>query len=168
MQRATLPILPLIQFNFALMINHKLAIINKILTILDEKTESAKQAIDSAKESRDSETKSSVGDKYETGRTMVQFELEKHNIQLLKAQQQKHEISQINLQKKHNIADFGCLVYTNQETYFISIGLGKIEIGGEPIYCISLASPLGKILYHKSVGDKINFQGKEISITEIA
>jgi len=167
MQQAILLILPLMQFNFPLMINHKQAIINQIHTILNEKIESAKQAIDSAKESRDNETKSSVGDKYETSRTMVQFELEKHNIQLLKAQQQKHELSQINLQKKYNIVDFGCLVYTNQETYFISIGLGKIEIGKESIYCISLASPLGKILYHKSVGDKINFQGRDFIILEI-
>lgn len=142
-------------------------IVNQLLEIVNERIGNALKSIDSAKESRDTETKSSVGDKYETGRTMVQFELEKHNIQLLKAQQQKHELSQINLQKKYNTVEFGCLVFTTQGNYFISIGLGKMEIGFELFYCISLASPVGKILNHKKVNDQMNFQGKEITIIEI-
>ena len=145
----------------------KEVIVNHLVEIVNERIGNALKSIDLAKESRDNETKSSVGDKYETGRTMVQFELEKHNIQLLKAQQQKHKLSQINLQKKYNNVDFGSLVFTNHGNYFISIGLGKIEIGNESIYCISLASPIGKLLSRKSTGAKIYFQGKDFAILEI-
>jgi len=145
----------------------KEVIVNHLLEIVNERIDNALKSIHSAKESRNSETKSSVGDKYETSRAMVQFEIEKHTIQLLKAQQQKHELSQINLQKKYNNVDFGSLVFTNHGNYFISIGLGKIEVGNETFYCISLASPIGKVFHNKGVGNKINFQGKDFVLLEI-
>ena len=59
-------------------------IYNQLQEMLDRKIESAKKAIESAKEARDSDTKSSVGDKYETGRAMMQIELEKNEVQLNK------------------------------------------------------------------------------------
>ena len=145
----------------------KQSIANHIQLLLDDRIKEIQQAIHSAKESRDNETKSSVGDKYETGRAMIQFELEKHTVQLQKAQQQKHKLSQINLQKEYNRVEFGSLIFTDHGNYFIAIGLGKIEIENEIFYCISLASPIGKILNNKKVGGKIIFQGREFTITEI-
>jgi len=145
----------------------KQSIANHIQLLLDDRIKEIQQAIHSAKESRDNETKSSVGDKYETGRAMIQFELEKHTVQLQKAQQQKHKLSQINLQKEYNRVEFGSLIFTDHGNYFIAIGLGKIEIENETFYCISLASPIGKILNNKKVGGKIIFQGREFTITEI-
>ena len=64
---------------------------------MDKRIETANRDIQLAKESRDNETKSTAGDKYETGRAMVQFELEKNKVQLNKAIQLKNELSQINL-----------------------------------------------------------------------
>jgi len=145
----------------------KEVLVNHLIDIVNERIENTLKSISSARESRDNETKSSVGDKYETGRAMVQFEIEKHNIQLQKAQQQKHELTQINLQKKYTRVEFGSLVFTGQGNYFVSIGLGKIEIENESIYCISLASPIGKLLNNKKAGDELNFQGVETTILEI-
>lgn len=146
----------------------KQVILNHINQTLDQQIESLKSTIKSAKESRDNETKSSVGDKYETGRAMVQMELEKNRVQLNKTLQLKNHLSQINPKKQYNTVEFGSLVLTNNGNYFISIGIGKIEIENESFFCISLASPIGKTLQHKSVGEKINFQGKEITIMEIS
>jgi transcription elongation GreA/GreB family factor len=145
----------------------KLAILNHIHQTLDQQTESLQSAITAAKESRDNETKSSVGDKYETGRAMVQMELEKNRVQLNKTLQLKNHISQINPQKQNNTVEFGSLVFTSAGNYFISIGMGKIEVKNESFFCISLASPMGKMLHQKKSGDKIIFQGKEIFISGI-
>lgn len=145
----------------------KQSILDKINQILDEKIESAKLAIQSAKESRDNETKSSVGDKYETGRAMMQMELEKNRIQLNKALSLKNELEQIDLQKKYKKVEFGSLVIVSNGNYLISIGIGKIKIEKNIYYSISLSSPIGKSLRNKKVGDKIEFKGKEISISEI-
>lgn len=135
----------------------------KIRSRLDELNES----VNSAKASRDNETKSSVGDKYETSREMINFEIEKFSVQLSKTTKLFIELDKINLQKAYDCVEFGSLVFTNYGNYFISIGIGKIEIKNESFFCISLASPIGKTLHHKNVGEKINFQGKEITIMEI-
>lgn len=142
-------------------------IVNRILSIVEEKYEEAVKAIQQVKESRDNESKSSVGDKYETGRSMLMFEMEKHSAQLQKAQRQKHELTQINFRKKPDRVKFGSLVFTNRGVYFLAIALGKIELNGEIYFCISPASPFGKLIQNKKVGDKFHFQGNEIILLEL-
>ncbi len=145
----------------------KESIFNQIMEIIDDRIETIKLAIDSARESRDNETKCTVGDKYETGRSMMQFEMEKNRVQLNKTLNLKNELSQINLHKKNNKVTLGSLVNVSNGSYFISIGIGKLEVANKTIYSISLASPIGELLNNKKVGDKFEFQGKEITIIEI-
>jgi len=147
--------------------NLKALILKRLLEIIDEKASIIKTEIQMVVESRDNETKSSVGDKYETTREMMQFEIEKNRIQLNNYELLKNEILKINPQKKFSKAEFGSLVFTAENTYFISIGLGKIEIENEAVYCISLISPIGKLLQNKKAGEMINFQGKATAITNI-
>ena len=147
--------------------NIKEILVDHLRKIIDIRIETANRDIQIAKESRDNETKSTAGDKYETGRAMVQFELEKNMEQLNKAIQLKNELAQIDFYGKFSVAGFGCIVKTTQDNYFISIGLGKIDIGQEIYYAISPASPIGKILNKKNAGDEVNFLGKKIIITEI-
>ena len=52
----------------------KLLLLNTIKAQLDEKIQVALQAMKAAQESANAETKSSAGDKYETGRAMGQIE----------------------------------------------------------------------------------------------
>ena len=143
-------------------------IINEILRMLDKKIESAQQAIDSAKESRDNETKSSVGDKYETSRTMMQFELEKHIIQKSKAESQKNELMKIDIHKKYDKVELGSLVFTDAGDFFIATGLGKITIDNRTVFCISPASPAGKLLQNKHAKEVFLWQGEPTSITQIS
>lgn len=142
-------------------------ILIQINNILNEKIEAAQNAIASAKESRDNETKSSVGDKYETGRAMMQMELEKNRVQLNKALNLKNELEKINLHKINDKIEFGSLVITSSGNYFISIGIGKIKIDNKIYYSISQASPIGKAMQNKRANDKFIFQGKEITVIEI-
>ena len=142
-------------------------ILKKIIETIDKQIEASKQAVSAAKESRDNESKCSAGDKYEVGRTMVQLELEKSRVLLNKSLKLKNELTQLDLKRKHERVNSGSLVITNQGNYFISIGVGKIEIENRLYYAISLASPIGEKLYGKSKGETLSFQGKEIEILEI-
>ena len=142
-------------------------IISRLHEIVDNKIDIAKSAVESAKESRNSDTKSSAGDKHETGRAMMQIELEKNEIQLSKALELKQELNKINILKKSDKVEYGGLVLTNQGNFFISIGIGKIEVNKETFYAVSLASPIGKLLHHKTIEDKVQFQEREITITNI-
>ena len=147
--------------------NIKEILVNHFRKIIDIRIETANRDIQIAKESRDNETKSTAGDKYDTGRAMVQFELEKNMEQLNKVIQLKNELAQIDLFGKFSVAGFGSIVKTTHDNYFISIGLGKINIGQEIYYAISPASPIGKILNKKNTGDEVNILGEKIIITEI-
>jgi len=149
------------------MSNIKQILLNKIICDLDEKIKSFKHAICLAKESRDNETKSSVGDKYETGRTMMQFEVEKNKMQLYKIIKLKSELLKIDLAKQNKYVDFGSLVITDKSTYLVSIGLGRIQCNKKDYYCISKASPIGKTLSNKKEGDYFKFNGTEFLILKI-
>ncbi|MCK3685090.1 GreA/GreB family elongation factor [Maribellus sp. YY47] len=147
--------------------NIKPLIIEKLNEVIQEKIMLLTKAISGAKESRDNETKSSVGDKYETGRAMVQMEMEKTQAQLSLIENQKASLSRIDLNRNFSTVEFGSLVKTNLGTYFISIAFGKIETGDETVFCLSPVSPVGKALAGKKAGDKVMFQGKSIEIRTI-
>ncbi len=145
----------------------KQLLVNRLKEIFADKIVMTKAEIASATDSRNNETKSSVGDKYETGRAMVQYELEKAQVQLEKNIQIEQELIKIDIHKSHNKAGLGSLIVTSEGNYFIAIGIGKVEIENENIFCISLNSPIGKELQHKREGDKLLLQGKEIYIFAI-
>lgn len=147
--------------------NIKEQIVKELIRILDEKIEAAQNAIIGARESRDNDTKSSMGDKYETSRSMVQIELEKYEAQLNRTEKHKNDVLKLNIQKKYNEVVVGSMVLTKAGTYFISIGHGKVEIDGKPYFCISMASPIGQALQGKKIGEKVVFQGREIVVVDV-
>ncbi|HKJ42360.1 MAG TPA: hypothetical protein VKA27_09705 [Sunxiuqinia sp.] len=147
--------------------NLKEQLLNRLNSLLDEKIETAKQEIELIKDARDNETKNSVGDKYETAHAMLQMELEKYQSQLAKMRTLKKELEQINPQKTYTTAEFGSLVVCNSGNYFLSIGMGKIELGKENYYCLSTISPIGQALLGKTTSDEVQFQGKTIIIQKI-
>ncbi len=134
---------------------------------LDFKIETARQAIVSAKEARNEDTKSSAGDKFETGRVMMQLEIDKNELLLNKAVAQKQELLQINHEKGTKKVEYGSLVITNLGSYFLSFGFGKIEVKKQIYYAISFAAPIGMLLKGKGIGEKFSFQGREYFIKDI-
>ena len=148
--------------------NLKALINDKLKEIVSLRIQTATNAMRSAEESRNNETKSSVGDKYETGRAMMHLEKQKNEVQLNKALTLKQELNQIDINKDQNRVGVGSLVFTNQGIYFISIGLGKLKISNEMFYCISIASPVGRLLHDRSIGESFEFQEKLFHIENIA
>ncbi|MES2837779.1 MAG: 3-oxoacyl-ACP synthase [Bacteroidota bacterium] len=142
-------------------------IILHLQQLIQNKIEAIQSNQNSINESRLNETKSSAGDKYETGPAMLQQEEDKNKMQLQNALDLNEVLSKLNTEKIHDKVDLGSLVVSNLATYFFSIGLGKIEINNAAIYCISLQSPIGIALQNKKVGDKVIFQNNEIVLKEI-
>ncbi|MBI9067335.1 MAG: hypothetical protein JEZ09_08585 [Salinivirgaceae bacterium] len=145
----------------------KIEVFNNLRNVLEQKISDLQKLIAETKEARDSDSKSSVGDKYETGRAMAQIEIQKSEILLGKTQSLLNDLSKIDLKKPMDWVAFGSLVYTNSGNYFISIGIGKVQVNDFTCYAISLASPLGLQLKGKKVGDSFEFNGKPIVIEKI-
>ena len=138
-----------------------------LLELLHKRIEEEKQEIVDIKEARDDETKSSMGDKHETGRAMAQQELDRLEGLLMVSLMLKRELDQLDPKHACTKVEPGSFVITDQGSYYISIGLGKIEVDNEVYYAISLASPMGQALLDKEAGNVVPFQEKEITITEI-
>lgn len=109
-----------------------------------------------------SETKSSAGDKHETGRAMIQLEMEKVGQQLAVINAMKLILDKIDIEKSTNIGCLGSLIKTTKADYFLAVSAGKVEIDKQTYYTVSLNSPIGKQLLGKKEGDFIPFNQAEI------
>jgi transcription elongation GreA/GreB family factor len=109
-----------------------------------------------------SETKSSAGDKHETGRAMLQLEREKLGKQLAENDILKEVISKIDITKSNSLVGLGSLVYTTDTCYFIAIGVGEVVIDNQKFYIVSTKAPISQALLGKRIGDNIVFrEGKD-------
>ena len=147
--------------------NTKNKLLQKLHAHLDTQIETAQAAINSAKESKNNETKSTAGDKFETGRAMMQLEQEKNEMQLSKVLHSKNVLSQIDLEKQFDSVGFGSLVLTNQGKYFIAIGIGKVKLENETYFVISPDSPVGKLLLGKQKGEQFTFRSNDFLVLEV-
>ena len=134
---------------------------------VNAKITSAQEAIDSAQQSANKETKSSSGDKYETGRSMMQLEIEKYASQLNDGMNLKKALSRIDITKKYEKACTGSLVLTNQGKFFISISAGNLLLEDSEYIAISFSSPIGQVLFNKTKNDQFEFRGKRFVIESV-
>ncbi len=141
---------------------HKLCI-----EIVQQKIDVAKQAMDSAQQSANQEEKSSAGDKYETGRAMAQIERDQAAQQLDEALKLKNVLDQINPTASFNQVGLGSLVITEQNQFYISISLGKLEVSGKEYFAISLQSPIGKLLTSQIEGSTFIFNKQKQTILTV-
>lgn len=123
--------------------------------------------MESNQKAANAETKGSAGDKHETGRAMMHLEKEKHARQLAEYVKLKKVLAQINPEETHQVAGLGSLIKTNSGIYYLSIAIGKVEVGEENYFIISPASPIGKLLINAKVGMELNFKGKAIVVEVI-
>tara|TARA_Y100000815_G_scaffold213026_1_gene197855 strand:+ start:913 stop:1371 length:459 start_codon:yes stop_codon:yes gene_type:complete len=134
---------------------------------LDTRLQSVLAVIEDIKQSLQSETKSSAGDKHETGRAMLQLEREKAGHQLAEIEKTKQILSKINAETTSKNIGLGSVVFTSQSNYFISISAGELKVGGDTFYAISASTPIGQLLLGKSVGDEVVFRNMTFKIVAI-
>ncbi len=114
-----------------------------------------------------SETKSSAGDKHETGRAMVQLEMEKAGQQLSSIQQMKEVLLKINPSNKSKVASLGAIIETPSISYFLSVSVGQLNFNGHHYYAISTSSPIGQQLLGKKKGDYLSWNGEKEIIQKV-
>ncbi len=140
---------------------------SKCQDFLNKRLEVIQHTILDIQNSLQSETKSSAGDKHETGRAMLQLEREKAGHQLAELQKLNETLHKIEFKSKHNNVALGSLVITSQLNYFIAISAGEIIIENKSYYAISVSTPIAQLLLSKQVGDGIIFRDSKFSIIEI-
>jgi len=117
-------------------------------------------------ESKGSATKSSAGDKHETGRAMMEQELTRIQGQIESTRKQLNEVGQMPTNPMNEVV-WGAAVKTKQGIYFVSVPLGRVKESEEPLFAISAGSPLGQLLLGKKAGDSVSFRGNTFDVFEV-
>ncbi|MDX1829674.1 MAG: 3-oxoacyl-ACP synthase [Lutibacter sp.] len=140
----------------------KKSLLEACLLFVNKKQQTISSIITSNKKALLSETKSSAGDKHETGRAMIQLEMEKAGAQLAEINEMNAVLKKIDVKKTSKIVCLGSLILTNKANYYLAISVGKITINLVDYYAVSTNSPIGKQLLGKKIGDIIPFNDAEI------
>jgi transcription elongation GreA/GreB family factor len=138
---------------------HKPQLYAACVTATEQRIRTIRETLDALAEAKNNETKSSVGDKYETGRAMLQIEEEKGQRQLLEALQTRQVLESIDPDQSSATVRVGSLVRTDRGNYYVAIGIGKVVLDGEAYYCVSVEAPLVRAMLGKQVGDEVAFNG---------
>jgi len=125
----------------------KAELINLVRQKLSEKIQNFQKLIAETRASSN-DTKSSMGDKYETGREMLQQEINNLQVQLNEFLKQQDFLKTI-LPKSSEKVEKGAIVKTERGLFFISVSLGEIIFENQKIICISPESPLAKAMNGK-------------------
>ena len=140
---------------------------DQVLSQLQSRKEVVLESIRRVEEGLNSESKSSAGDKHETGRAMLQLEREKLGRQLKLIETDEKTVSRISINESSSVIKLGSLVSTSQLNYFLSVAIGAISMNNETIYAISMSSPIGQELVSKKVGDLIQFRDQQIKVLNV-
>lgn len=139
----------------------------KCADFVEERLSKIQKQIKEIQESLTSETKSSAGDKHETGRAMLQLEREKAGQQLAEVEKLKEALSKIDVTKSSQIIGLGSIVFTSQANYFIGISAGQLEVETDKFFAISSNTPIGLLLMGKIIGDEIVFREQRFVVEEL-
>jgi transcription elongation GreA/GreB family factor len=132
--------------------------------IVKEKLTNVNKIIKSNQIALQTETKSSAGDKHETGRAMLQLEMEKVSQQFNSINKMQIILQKIPHVNNTQTISLGSVVHTSFQNYYLSISVGEVKVMGQNIYCISTLSPIGKELLGKQKGDTFKFNDRFIEI----
>ena len=147
--------------------NIKEELYNQCVAFIENRFKTVQKTINEIQESLTSETKSSAGDKHETGRAMLQLEREKAGHQLAEIEKTKLSLSKVNTETTSNSIGLGSVVYTTKANYFIAISAGEIKVDNEPFYAISTNTPIGQLLVGKTIGDIVSFREQRFEVNKV-
>jgi transcription elongation GreA/GreB family factor len=140
---------------------------NLCVTYVQKRMDAAKHAFKAAEQASNGDTKSSAGDKYETGRAMMQQEKDNNTAQINEANKLLIALNHISAKGKSAEAETGSLVITDNGKFYIAISAGALNIDGETYFAVSPGSPIGLKLKGKKPGEAFDLNGKVYKIEEV-
>ena len=134
---------------------------------VESKLTNLQSALASAREAVSDDSKSTAGDKHETGRAMAQLEQEKLSSQFVEAEKLQQLLSKLNPDQTKKEIGLGSIVYTKSGNYFIAISAGKVELEDTLFYIVSPSSPIGAAFIKAAKKSTLMFNGNQIEITSV-
>ncbi|NAS12434.1 3-oxoacyl-ACP synthase [Flavobacteriaceae bacterium R33] len=149
------------------MLENKIEAYDFCVDFVSQKRRVIRLRIAEVAEALTSETKSSAGDKHETGRAMLQLEREKLGYQLRELEKMESVLQGIDPESSSERIGLGTLVETKAACFFMSISAGLYKGKKSQVFCISPQAPVGRLLLGKQAGDTYELNGKQHKILRI-
>ena len=134
------------------------------LAYVTSRMEAAEHAFKDAEQAQNDDTKSSAGDKYETGRAMMQQEKDRNTIQLNEANKLMVALNSISTKGSSDVIETGSLVLTDGGKFYIAISAGTLMVDDESYFAVSAAAPICIQMMGKKAGDTFAVNGKRYEI----
>jgi transcription elongation GreA/GreB family factor len=135
---------------------------------VENRYQKIKQVLEDIKEALLEESKSTAGDKHETGRAMLDIDRENTSKQLQEIEVLMALLKKIDITTKSDYVRLGSLVKTDKATYFISLSIGSVDVNKKPYLCVALNSPMGQVLLGKKKGDTFSFNNVDYQILAVS
>ncbi len=145
----------------------KSSLISHLIEIVDKAIADIRSQMQELITHAANDSKSSAGDKHETGRAMMQQAQEQLGKQLQEAEMKRASLARIQTLSTTEVIGEGSLVITNENMLLLAAPLGKIQFEEKDVFVISMQSPLAQALKGKKGGDTILFQQKQINILSV-
>jgi len=143
----------------------KVKIYQKCIEKQKELLENSKAAMDDAQKAANEY--GPPKDRYDSFRTQLLRKRDLYAEQYEKALKEFRHLEMINPEVKNNNVDVNTLVITNKQKFYVSIGLGKIDLPDGDFYVISPLAPIFQSLRGKRVGESITFNGQRIEVLNV-
>ena len=153
--------------NKSTILDTKKAIYAQCILTVQEQLDTIQSGLDQLMEAKNNETKSSAGDKYETGMAMIQNQERLYKRQLMDATARMNVLQSIDINNPAKFIAQGSLIKLNNGWFYMAVAIGKLEVNGMSLYIISKESPLGKLLHGKPNGETVDLNGNKLTIESI-
>jgi hypothetical protein len=137
------------------------------INYVQKRLDTITHAITAAQQAANEDTKSSAGDKYETGRAMMQQDTDRNRVQLNEANKLMATLNRISSNTKSETAEAGSLVMTNNGNFYLAISAGTLTVSGQSFFAVSPASPIGAKLKGQRSGAEFQLNDKSYRIQEV-
>jgi hypothetical protein len=137
------------------------------LSIIKERLDTIIANLDALMDAKTSETKSSAGDKYETGMAMIQNQEELYTKQRAETSNIYNAMLRIDSSRPCEQVENGALILVPGSLFYICAGMGRLVLDDNAYFAISLSSPIGAALKFKKAGSFYTYNDKNVPINSI-
>ena len=143
-------------------------ILKHLMGHVDKDLEEAKARMASLKESLGAESKSSAGDKHETGRAMIHVEQERVQETVGRLEHMRGVLVQRATQGKAiQRVSPGALVETTGPWVLVGVPLGKVQLPDALVLCVGVEAPLAQQWHGAQPGDQVVLGSQQLTIQAI-
>lgn len=143
----------------------KSKLLDAVKSKLAEKIQKFEKLIEDTRASNN-DTKSSMGDKYETGREMLQQEINNLQRQLNETLNQQALLQKVNADSSEKVQS-GALIETEKGLFYIAASVGEIIVDNRKIMTVSAESPLAKAMAGLTNGQSFSLNNTSQTVKQI-